>query len=352
MRWAVTVHRFCTRLGPQGLAEHTVTNHSQVRALQATTVALLCGRLVERAALCVPFIVACVAGMALSSAAQLAGVPAAGSTMIYSFHPNHSLDGAFPSGRLVRDAAGNLYGTTTFGGANNAGTVYKLDAAGHETVVYSFCPSWGGLGGKFPVGLTQDSMGNLYGATSQGGAYGAGTVFEIDAAGRQTVLYSFCTRVNCADGNDPTDLVWKSGKLYGVTAHGGAYGSGVVFELSLDGQETVTTDCALAADCTNQNLAQEEALDADGNVYRATTVGGESGYGAVYKIAGQGENSATRVRHEPYPASMKISSNLNPGLQGRAISFKAGHEGKTENQPSVPVRAESLFALAAVETLG
>jgi uncharacterized repeat protein (TIGR03803 family) len=335
------------------LAEEAVTvsySQSQWNDSQETKLASELGRLVGRAAIVLALVVlflACAACLAQVSGAQQAEAPASGSTVLYSFNPNGSssdnpsagnsdifsanrgLDGAFPSGRLIRAAAGNLYGTTTFGGANNAGTVYKLDPAGKETVVYSFCPSWGCLGGKFPLGLTEDSSGNLYGATSQGGTYGAGTVFTIDATGRYTALYNFCSLTNCADGNGPTDLAWNAGKLYGVTALGGAYGAGVTFEMSIDGtsmdgQESAVTNCVSAASCKNANLeqrlARNDAQDSDGNIYRATTIGGAYGYGAVYRMTASGR---APVRDAPHSTTTTINSSLNPSAAGQQVTFTA-----------------------------
>jgi uncharacterized repeat protein (TIGR03803 family) len=78
---------------------------------------------------------------------------------------------------LIRDAAGDLYGTTFQGGASAYGTVFQLDATGKETVLYSFT---GGADGAYPyAGLVRDAAGNLYGTTSAGGAFGGGTVFKL-----------------------------------------------------------------------------------------------------------------------------------------------------------------------------
>src|SRR5690349_7442360 len=94
------------------------------------------------------------------------------------------------------DAAGNLYGTTSGGGASSIrcpvgrGTVFKLDTSGNETVLYSFTgyPDDGGFPG---TGLIRDTAGNLYGTTSSGGASNHGTIFKLDTSGNETVLHSF-----------------------------------------------------------------------------------------------------------------------------------------------------------------
>ncbi len=148
--------------------------------------------------------------------------------VLYSFAGG--TDGAYPNGGLVRDAAGNLYGTTVMGGTlQDAGTVFKLDTTGTKTVLYSFL---GGVDGGFPVrSLLRDSAGNLYGTASVGGASGLGTVFKLALTGKETVLYSFAAG---ADGVEPyTDLIRDpAGNLYGTTVYGGTGNLGTVFEIS------------------------------------------------------------------------------------------------------------------------
>ena len=143
-------------------------------------------------------------------------------------------DGGYPYGSLIRDSAGNFYGTTNGGGASGAGVVFKLDTSGNETVLYSFT---GGADGGYPLaGVIRDSAGNLYGTTNGGGASGAGVVFKIDTSGNETALYSF---TGGADGGYPLWVVLardSAGDLYGTTAGGGAAGAGVVFKVDAVGQ--------------------------------------------------------------------------------------------------------------------
>jgi uncharacterized repeat protein (TIGR03803 family) len=106
-------------------------------------------------------------------------------------------DGYEPAAGLVADAAGNLFGTTIWGGASDNGTVFKLSATG-ETLLYSFT---GGADGRGPdTGLIRDSAGNLYGTTVSGG-YSRGTVFRVAAVGTETVLHRF---TGGPDGEIPT----------------------------------------------------------------------------------------------------------------------------------------------------
>jgi uncharacterized repeat protein (TIGR03803 family) len=155
-------------------------------------------------------------------------------TVLHSF--TGAADGGYPYGGVVRDSAGNLYGTTSYGGKADgqagAGVVFKVDAGGHETVMYTFT---GGADGGYPAaGLIRDSAGNLYG-TGAGGAAGYGVVYEVSTTGQETVLYAF---TGGADGGNPNAGVVRDskGNFYGTAFYGGRlegyYGGGVVFKLT------------------------------------------------------------------------------------------------------------------------
>jgi uncharacterized repeat protein (TIGR03803 family) len=122
-------------------------------------------------------------------------------TVLYSF--TGGADGAAPFAAVIRDSAGSLYGTTRYGGVSNAGVVFKLDTTGKETVLYRF--TGGADGGAPQAGVIRDLAGNLYGTTSQGGAsICCGTVFKLDTTGKETVLCSF---TGGADGGAPPSKV-------------------------------------------------------------------------------------------------------------------------------------------------
>ena len=234
-------------------------------------------------------------------------------TVLYSFcSAANCADGQLPYAGLIRDAAGNLYGTTTYGGANNGGTVFKLDKNGHETVLYSFCSATNCTDGQLPyAGLFRDAAGNLYGTTYGGGAIGAanfqgGTVFKLDTAGHETVLYSFCSATNCTDGKQPyAGLVMDgAGNLYGTTSGGGAHGflntvGGTVFKLDTAGHETVLYSfCAAGGtQCTDGEMPVGGlVLDAAGNLYGTAAFGGANavspnGSGAVFKVNSAGKET-------------------------------------------------------------
>ncbi|MEJ0048996.1 MAG: choice-of-anchor tandem repeat GloVer-containing protein [Rhodospirillales bacterium] len=190
---------------------------------------------------------------------------------------------AFPRGGLIRDSAGNFYGTTYGVGANSLGTVYKIAPDGTATTLHSFA---GGTDGKYPVaGLTLDTAGNLYGTTTQGGAScagnGCGTVFKLAPDGTETVLYAF---TNANDGGYPNDsghlVIDGKGNLYGTAGTGGANNDGVIFEIAPDGTETVLYSFTGASD---GSFPLGGLIKAQGNLYGTTALGGTGG-GALFEL--------------------------------------------------------------------
>jgi len=208
-------------------------------------------------------------------------VSAAGQeTVLYSFMGGS--DGSSPTGGVIRDSAGNLYGATLYGGTGNAGTVYKLSAAGQETVLYAFS---GGVDGYFPEsGVIRDSAGNLYGTTSAGGHINCGVVYKVDTAGQETVLYQF---MGGADGQGPYAGVIRdsAGNLYGTTFYGGAMGLGVVYEVDTAGQETVLYSFTGGAGGGQPGVGV--IRDSAGNLYGTAPFGGTKGGGVVFKLTPQ-----------------------------------------------------------------
>jgi uncharacterized repeat protein (TIGR03803 family) len=193
--------------------------------------------------------------------------------------------GALPEAGLIADSSGNFYGTTASGGAANEGVVYKLDTAGHETVLYSFT-GWADGGSPY-AGVTRDSAGNLYGTTVVGGT-AAGVVYKLDTTGHETVLYSF---TGFADGGYPKGGVTRdsAGNLYGTTTMGGAWGHGVVFEVDSIGNETVLYSFMGGFDGA---LPLAGVIrDSAGNLYGTTSEGGASQAGVVYKLDPAGQET-------------------------------------------------------------
>lgn len=209
--------------------------------------------------------------------------------VLYSFAGG--TDGAAPQAGLVMDAAGNLYGTTSQGGSNGNGTVFELTkraaAQWTETVLYSFGT---GTDGAVPVsGVMLDSAGNLYGTTSAGGAYGYGTVFQLvpGTAWTENVLHSF---QNASDGATPyAGLISDAaGNIYGAATDGGANGGGTVFELApSNGAWNFTVLTSLAGwgiSGTFRNLM----FDSSGNLYGTTHCDGANNAGTIYELTPSG----------------------------------------------------------------
>jgi uncharacterized repeat protein (TIGR03803 family) len=228
--------------------------------------------------------------------------------ILYSFS---GMDGAAPVAGLIRDASGNLYGTTSWGGGISAqscnasddgcGTVFELTPEANgtwtETVLYSFT---GQADGSQPVSnLTFDDNGNLYGTTVAGGSStypcnlgGCGVVFRLSPSTNgewtEEVLYSFS---GYNDGNAPSSgvILDAQGNLYGTTLQGGSNDVGTVFELSPKAgggwQETVLHSF------TNNGYGTDGAypeggliFDRVGNLYGTTNEGGVFMYGSVFEL--------------------------------------------------------------------
>ncbi|HEY6370747.1 MAG TPA: choice-of-anchor tandem repeat GloVer-containing protein, partial [Candidatus Sulfotelmatobacter sp.] len=188
-------------------------------------------------------------------------------------------DGSLPTGVLVQGNDGNFYGTTYQGGAHNYGCVFKITPAGVITIIYSF-ESFVGDGVYPEAGLILGTDGNLYGVTAEGGKFGYGTIFEMTTAGKETILYNSCSVVGCTDGIYPaTPLVQHSdGRFFGNT-NGNSLGGSVFYSLDL-------------------GLAPFARL-----VLWSGTVG------STVEILGQGFTGTTKVSFHGASASFKVVSD-------------------------------------------
>jgi uncharacterized repeat protein (TIGR03803 family) len=306
-------------------------------------------------------------------------------TVLYSFcSAQNCVDGAYPMGSVILDPMGNLYGTTTASGANGYGVVFELSPVGTswtETVLYSFK---GGADGAYPqTSLIMDPAGNLYGTTTGGGTGpSGGTVFELspsgggwteqviynlanagstlagltmDAAGNifgtststvfelspngsggwtPTVLHTFAGSPDDLEGTPVFDL---AGNLYGTTEHGGAYGHGLVYELSR-GQTGKWIEKTLYSFGSSSSDGTEPfggvVFDVGGNVYGTTTSGGEFGYGTVFELVppvGTGSYQEKVILsfnftdgREPFDSLLDSAGNLYGTAAGGGSSNGAG----------------------------
>jgi len=206
-------------------------------------------------------------------------------SVLYNF--GGAADGGDPYAGVIRDSNGNLYGTVGYGGTAYAGGVYKVDSLGNETMLYSFT---GGADGNFPVSpLVRDNAGNLYGTTVQGGSVGAGVVFKVDPSGNETVLHNF---TGGPDGVAPSGglILDAAGSLFGTTSQGGNFNSGILFRLSPAGKETILHSFTGAANDGKFPSYTGLLMDAlEGSLYGVTEEGGTTNHGVVYKLSKTGQ---------------------------------------------------------------
>jgi uncharacterized repeat protein (TIGR03803 family) len=202
-------------------------------------------------------------------------------SVLYSF-AGGSADGANPNGDLVRDQSGNIFGTTELGGASNDGIIYKLSPSNHETVLHVF--TGGTDGGQPRAGLTVDSAGHLYGTGYYGGSGCAlcGVVFKVlPTSGGETVFYNF---TGGSDGANPFGgvIADSAGNLYGTNTADGASGQGVVYKIDASGHLSVLYNFTSGAGAVS---VSKLTLDSAGNLYgTAINNAGSSGEGVVFKI--------------------------------------------------------------------
>jgi uncharacterized repeat protein (TIGR03803 family) len=245
--------------------------------------------------------------LALLAVIPLIGVSSALTTNAFAAHGRivHGFfgspgDGQGPLGSLISDDEGNLYGTTEGGGPTGAGTVYELvlDFYGDYDckILHTFT---GQDGGTPSSNLVFDTLGNLYG-TAGGGPSGYGVVFELSPSGNgqwaEQVLYNFSAG---NDGYYPnTGLIFDAaGNLYGTANGGGAYGAGVVYELTkgANGNWTEVLLHTFTGGDDGGNAYGGLIFDGVGNIYGTTASGGMGNYGVVYELTPQGGGQWTET---------------------------------------------------------
>jgi uncharacterized repeat protein (TIGR03803 family) len=229
-------------------------------------------------------------------------------------------DGGSPAAPLVFDAAGNLYGTTSYGGAHDRGTVFKLtrsqDGSWTESVLYNFCSLTNCTDGSVPSsGLTFDKAGNLYGET-YGGGIGAGTVFELtpnlEGSWTEKILDQFN---GTSDGGGPTGgLIFdQRGNLYGTTV--GGIGFGKVFQLApnVDGTWTENVLHTFPGGSWGADPETGVILDRAGNLYGTTYAGGNEDFGVVFHLTSSANGWTENVLHD-FRDGFRDGENPEAGL--------------------------------------
>jgi uncharacterized repeat protein (TIGR03803 family) len=234
--------------------------------------------------------------------------------VLHSFGGTAMGDGSQPLGSLI-DLTGTLYGTTEMGGTSNLGTVFAINAANHERIVYNFKVGTAGKrDGRHPFAGLVNLSGTFYGTTMSGGNYGQGgygTVFAVSTNGTEKVLHSFG---NGSDGAAPlAGLLAVDGDLFGTTSGGGISGNGTVFEISTSGTETVVYNfkvgTAAAADGSGPVAG---LLNVNGNLYGTTEFGGKYSRGTVFELvkSAMGKWKETVIYNFGSPALM--ADGINP----------------------------------------
>jgi uncharacterized repeat protein (TIGR03803 family) len=289
-------------------------------------------------------------------------------TVLFTFGPQESNIGAMPEGGVVRDAAGNLYGTTEYGGdisdeGFGFGTAFELSpAAGGgwtETILHNFGSS--GTDGFYPEsGVILDAAGNLYGTTYGGGAYDSGTVFELSpAAGggwTEKILHSFNN--NGKDGMNPiAGLAFDAaGNLYGTTYDGGpnycytnyegiTVNCGIVFELSPEAGGGWTEKALHAFRNTSKdgfNPITGVIVDAKGNLYGGSTGGGVYGLGVAYQLTPKAGGTWT----EKLLHSFNNNGHDGWGNQGRFIFDALGNLYGTTSDGGIGTEFGTVYELS------
>lgn len=203
-------------------------------------------------------------------------------TILYAFGDNGN-----PVANVIRDGQGNIYGSS-FAGTSTAtafygGALFKVPAKGQESSLYTFCADSGCMDGVNPSYIARDSKGNFYVQVANVGLSAAGAIAKVTPQGQETILYQFCLQTPCLDGQVITGpLLLQGGTIYGTTNSGGAYGDGVVYQITSSGIETVLFSFDLVNGGAYSPLGGVIA-DASGNLY-GTALGGATNNGCIFKL--------------------------------------------------------------------
>jgi uncharacterized repeat protein (TIGR03803 family) len=213
-------------------------------------------------------------------------------TLVEFTHNGASNKGSYPQGSLTLAADGDFYGTTGYGGASGAGTVFKMTQAGLLTTLVEFTNNGASNKGLNPAGdLSLGADGNFYGTTPYGGAYNGGTVFKMTSSGSLTTIVEFPYDQAADKGDSPARSLTEGsdGNFYAMTSGGGTGDRGTVFRMTPTGAlNTLVHFTGDGASNIGRNLKGSLTLASDGNFYGMTPRGGTSDKGTVYKMTTAG----------------------------------------------------------------
>ena len=219
-------------------------------------------------------------------------------TTLYAFcssEPNQTCtEGSHAWAGLIQASNGNLYGTTQLFGTYGSGAVFESTLGGTVSTLYDF-PEQSDCADVYTESLgalVQGRDGNFYGTTYTGGANCAGTIFKITPGGTFTTLYNFCSQANCADGSAPRGLIQATdGNFYGTISAGGSSNSGIIFKFTPGGVPTTLHSFCSQSPCADGAGGSYALVQAsDGNMYGTTGLGGASsvctgGCGTVFSLS-------------------------------------------------------------------
>jgi uncharacterized repeat protein (TIGR03803 family) len=270
---------------------------------------------------------------------------AAGSGTITTLASFNGTNGAYPSAGLVRDASGNLFGTASAGGTAASGTVFEVaSGSGAITTLASF----NGANGSTPSGrLVEDASGNLFGTASSGGASAYGTVFKVaSGSGAITTLATF----NRTNGDYPSGnlALDASGNLFGTTAGSISTDNGTVFEVA-SGSGTITT-LATFSGTNGSNPSGGLVTDGVGNFFGTAQAGGTYGAGTVFQVAVTQNQAILDNGQAGYAQTAGFINYSDPNAYGGTEAYAAAGTGANTATWSVPNLAHGTYALEVTWT--
>ncbi len=277
-------------------------------------------------------------------------------------------NGANPVAPLLQGIDGNLYGTTSDGGASSycgpggCGTVFKVTPRGALSTIYNFCSLPNCADGSSPIGgLVQGTNGNFYGTTMGGGPNLGGTVFELTPDGKLTALYNFCSLLNCADGRWPTAGLVQSANanFYGTTQYGGNNtgcwsGCGTVFEITPAGKLTTLYSFCSMSYCSDGFWPNTTLVWAtDNNLYGTASEGGGefSDAGTIFRVTLP--DTLTTIHHLRLKTDGAIPNSLIESTDGNLYgTTQTGMTNFTEGGTVFRLSFDGEFTVLAKFRLG
>jgi uncharacterized repeat protein (TIGR03803 family) len=240
-------------------------------------------------------------------------------------------EGALPYAGVMQASNGDLYGTTYLGGADGAGTIFRVSLTGTYTVLRSLGNAKTDAALPY-TGLVQASDGNLYGTTLRGGNNDKGTIFRINLTGSEfAIIHHF----NGSDGENPegTLIVGADGDLYGTTLQGGSSNRGTIYRINIGGTLTSLYSFpslsafsgGVAINATGANPRARLLLAADGNYYGTAYQGGPTGWGTVFRMTPAGVVSVVHSFAGPGKGGVYPLAGVVQGADGSLYGTTYGN---------------------------